>query len=72
MAKKKQTLINKKTGKEFQTSDPDKVLKNYPKTFRTAPAPTLSNDIEVKEAEIVEKSSTTNKKDDKKNTDKSN
>ncbi len=55
MAKK--VLINKKTGIEFQTTDPDAVLKKYPKTFRVKPSTTLAKDIEVKEQEIVSNTS---------------
>lgn len=65
---KKTKLINRKTGKEFIASDPEKVLKKYPNTFRTAPDPKISKEIEVKEAEIVDaKTDTTLKKSDKKN-----
>lgn len=58
MAKK--ILVNKKTGKEFPTSDPDAVLKKYPKTFKVKPDTKLSADVAKKDAEIVE-----NKKDTK-------
>lgn len=61
-------LINKKTGKPFHTSDPDAVLKKYPKAFRAVPATKLPNDITVKEEEIVSKSSTTEEKQKTKST----
>lgn len=67
-------LINKKTGKEFQTSDPEAVLKKYPKTFRVKPATTLNSEVlkkdeaiknhEVKDAEVVAPKKKTTKKQD--------
>lgn len=61
-------LINKKTGKQFHTSDPDAVLKKYPKAFRAAPATKLPNDITVKEEEIVSKTSKTETTEKKEST----
>jgi len=46
-------LINKKTGKEFNAKDPDKILKRYPKTFRKKPPTKINNEIAKKEAELV-------------------
>ena len=48
-------LINKKTGLEFQTSDPDGVMKKYPKTFKKKPATKVSNAVAKKESEISNK-----------------
>lgn len=46
-------LINRKTGKEFQTSDPEMVLEKYPNTFKVKPGTKLAKEIEVKETEVV-------------------
>lgn len=61
MAKK--VLINKKTGKEFPTSDPDAVLKKYPKTFRVKPAAKLNDDVIKKDSDIQKKANHTDVKD---------
>lgn len=54
MAKK--ILINKKTGKEFHTTNPDVILKKTPNTFKVKPDTKLAKEIEVKEATIVKAS----------------
>lgn len=61
-------LINKKTGKEFRTSNPDLVLKKHPNAFRVKPEVKLAKDIEVKEATIIKAESKDKKetKSDKK------
>lgn len=45
-------LINKKTGKEFNTTNPEDVLKRFPRTFRVKPATKLNNEVAQKEAII--------------------
>jgi len=49
-------LVNKKTGKEVSASDPDKVMKRFPKAFRQKPATKLNNEVAKKEADIKSKS----------------
>lgn len=70
MAKK--VLINKKTGKEFPTSDPDAVLKKYPKTFRVKPAAKLNEDVVKKDSDIQKKAKKIDVKDDQELKDKKN
>lgn len=59
----KKVLINKKTGVEFNCSDPDAVLKKFPKTFRVKPATKLNDDIIKKDTDIQEKANQTDVKD---------
>jgi len=61
MAKK--VLINRKTGKEFPTLDPEEVFKKFPKTFRVKPAAKLNDDILKKDSEIQKAVNHTDVKD---------
>lgn len=49
-------LINKKTGKEVEASNPDKVLERFPKQFSVKPATELNKDVVKAETSILSKS----------------
>lgn len=51
MAKK--ILINRKTGKEVEASDPDIVLEKFPRQFSVKPATELNKDVAKAESSIL-------------------
>ncbi|AVR47252.1 hypothetical protein C7S20_19450 [Christiangramia fulva] len=51
----KANLINRNTGKEVEASDPDAVIKRFPKTFTKKPATQLNADVKQAEKSILDK-----------------
>lgn len=49
-------LVNRKTGKEFRTQDPESLLKKYPRTFYVKPGTQLLGDVVEKDREIASES----------------
>lgn len=52
----KHILINRKTGKEIEASDPDAVMKRFPKQYFKKPATQLNADVKKAEESILSKS----------------
>lgn len=62
-------LINKKTGKEVEASDPDKVLERFPKQYRKKPATELNNEVAKAEKTVLSKTNEDIEADIAKSTD---